>query len=175
LVRIREYRSEDFNELWRLDRECFPPRIAYSRFELMHYIHRRDAFTLVAEADGDRIGGFVVAEYRRGVRIHGEENTRATVGHIITIDVAPWARRSGFGTILMDAAEDRLREHDCKAVYLETAVDNAAAIAFYNRRGFSHLSTIPRYYDGKLDALLMGKRLGGKTQLVHPAPNAIEG
>ena len=145
---FREYRPDDFEELWRLDHECFAPNLAYSRFELMSYIRRRSAFTLVAE-DGKVIAGFVVAE----------RDARRQAGHIITIDVRSTARRTGVGTTLMDAAEARLLESGCRAVYLETAVNNEAAIAFYKRRGYFVLSTVPRYYDGKLDALVMGKKL----------------
>ena len=147
-MRIREYRQGDFDTLWRLDQECFPPNIAYSRFELMSYIRRRSAFTLVAE-NGTAISGFIVAE----------RHPRNQAGHIITIDVRSTARRAGVGGTLMDAAETRLQESGCAAVYLETAVNNEAAIAFYKRRGYFVLSTVPRYYDGKLDALVMGKKL----------------
>jgi ribosomal-protein-alanine N-acetyltransferase len=63
------------------------------------------------------------------------------------------------GTLLMDAAEARMRDQHCDVVYLETAVDNRAAIAFYKGRGYAFLSTIPRYYPGGLDALVMGKKL----------------
>ena len=153
-MQIREYRAKDFSQLWRLDQECFAPTIAYSRFELMHYIRRPGAFTLVVE-NSDAIVGFVVAECRVA---RGRGQTRYT-GHIITIDVSAAARRSGLGTSLMDAAERRLKKTGCDVVYLETAVNNAAAIAFYKLRGYSVLSVIPRYYDGKLDALLMGKKL----------------
>ena len=145
---FREYRPDDFEELWRLDHECFVPSMAYSRFELMCYIRRRSAFTLVAE-EGKAIAGFVVAE----------RDARRQAGHIITIDVRSTARRTGVGTTLMDAAEARLFQSGCRAVYLETAVNNEAAIAFYKRRGYFVLSTVPRYYDGKLDALVMGKKL----------------
>jgi [ribosomal protein S18]-alanine N-acetyltransferase len=145
-IAIRPGRAEDFNELWRIDQECFEPGISYSREELAHYMGRRGAFTLVAES-GTRILGFLVAETARFAR-----------GHVITIDVRAEARRHGAGTQLMQAAEDQLRGK-CSAVYLETAVNNLGAIRFYKRHGYSVLRTIPRYYQGRLDALLMGKEL----------------
>jgi ribosomal-protein-alanine N-acetyltransferase len=157
-VRIREYRPEDFNELWLLDQTCFPPGISYSRFELMHYIRGRGAFTLVAEGDDAKIGGFIVAECRRGVRGSKSQSQFAT-GHIITIDVAEWARRSGVGTLLMDEAELRMCNENCDVTYLEAAVDNVAAIAFYKGRGYGVLNSIPHYYNDEIDALVMGKRL----------------
>jgi ribosomal protein S18 acetylase RimI-like enzyme len=38
-------------------------------------------------------------------------------------------------------------------------VNNSAAISFYKKRDYTVLSTAPRYYEGKLDALVMGKKL----------------
>jgi ribosomal-protein-alanine N-acetyltransferase len=156
-VLVREYRAQDFDELWRLDQECFPPGIAYSRFQLMAYIRRRGAFTLVAENGDELICGFAVAECHSFPR--QDDGTRPNAGHVITIDVHEKVRRAGVGTILMDGVEKRLDQSGCGVVYLETAVNNRSAIAFYKRRGYSVLRIIPRYYEGKLDALLMGKKL----------------
>ncbi len=144
---IREATSADFRTLWQIDQECFTAGISYSQAELRHYMKRRGAFTLVKE-DGRSIAGFLVAE-----------SSRRGAGHIITIDVLPRARRAGIGSELLRAGEQRLLDSGCDAVLLETAVDNQAAIRFYKRHGYSVLKTIPRYYMGSLDALLMGKRL----------------
>ncbi len=81
------------------------------------------------------------------------------VGHIITIDVIAPARRSGLGSQLLTAAEDRLYAGGSHSVGLETAVDNYAAIAFYKRHGYSVVGTWPRYYSHAIDALVMRKRL----------------
>jgi ribosomal-protein-alanine N-acetyltransferase len=63
------------------------------------------------------------------------------------------------GTALLEAAEERLREAGSRHIFLETAVNNAPAIAFYKRHGYELIKTIPRYYKNDLDALLLGKRL----------------
>ena len=60
----------------------------------------------------------------------------------------------------MSAAEKRLAAENCHSVLLEVAVDNAPAISFYKRHGYSVLKTIPRYYNNSLDALMLGKKLG---------------
>jgi ribosomal-protein-alanine N-acetyltransferase len=144
---VRDFRVEDFETLWRIDQECFPPGIAYSRQELKVYVRRRGSFTLVAtNRDKDEIAGFVVA--------YG-----GLTGHIITIDVITTARRSGVGSLLLRAAEEQLRAGGSKAVGLETAVDNAAALAFYKRHGYHVVSTWPRYYSNGVDALLLSKSL----------------
>ena len=143
---LRPFGPADFETLCRIDQECFPPGIAYSPVELAYYVNRRGAITLISERDGV-IAGFLVAESRR------------SRGHIVTLDVLPAARRTGLGSKLITAAEERLRAAGCTAISLETAVDNAAALAFYKRHGYSVLGTIPRYYQGTLDALRMEKQL----------------
>lgn len=157
---IRPYRPEDFEALWRLDQVCFPAGIAYSRMELLTYIRRRSAFTLVAERVPPRagkdakpwLGGFLVAEAGR------------PAGHIITIDVRAEARRSGLGSRLMRETEKRLRELGCRSVLLEMAVDNQAALMFYKRLGFFLVKTIPRYYTTGVDAFVL------KKELLSPVP-----
>ena len=144
---LRDYRAEDFETLWRIDQECFPPGIAYPREELAYYLGQRNAFAMVAEQEGG-IAGFIVAEH-----------LRKGAGHIITLDVREAVRRAGLGSQLMRAAEERLGAAGCHVVFLETAVDNPAALAFYKRHGYSVLRTLPRYYPGSLDGLRMEKRL----------------
>jgi len=144
---IRDYRRQDFETLWQIDQACFARGISYTRRELAFHIARKRGFTLVAELDG-RIVGFVVVDRHR----NGQ-------GHVITIDVLPEARRSGLGSRLMAAAEERLRARGCSVVFLETAVDNAAALAFYKRHGYSIVHSVPRYYLDSLDALVLAKQL----------------
>lgn len=161
-LRIREFCKDDFEQLWGIDQECFPPGISYTRIELAFYMRRPRAFTLVAEREcgggtqagptqqqpGCALAGFIV----------GEASARGA-GHIITIDVRPEARRHRVGTALLQAAEKRLGAGGSGHVFLETAVNNAAAIAFYKRHGYELIKTIPRYYKNNLDALLLGKKL----------------
>ena len=85
---IREFRRSDFLRLWEIDQQCFQPGISYSQQELLSYMRRPRAFTMVAERDGEgpvlsgaappapHAVGFIVAE---GERKHS--------GPIITIEV----------------------------------------------------------------------------------------
>ncbi len=164
-LHIRDFHGDDFETLWRIDQQCFAPGISYSRPELAAYIRMTGSFTLVAEREqappqsdvavgrempfpNGTIVGFVVANAsRRGA------------GHIITIDVLPEARRSGLGSRLLAEAEERLRASSCTTVRLETAVDNTSALAFYKRHKYDLVRTIPRYYPGGVDALVLRKDL----------------
>jgi ribosomal protein S18 acetylase RimI-like enzyme len=48
---LRDYDKRDFETLFKLDRLCFDPGMAYSRPELASFIEQRRAYTLVAEWD----------------------------------------------------------------------------------------------------------------------------
>ncbi len=165
--KVRTFQPADFETLWRVDQECFPPGISYSRAELKLYMRRSRSFTLVAVGfapsstvvpdSGNsakhfpatapaNVAGFIVAE--ADGRGHG---------HIITIDVIASARRSGVGSLLLGAAEDRLRGAGCRSIELETAVDNSSALAFYKRHGYSVIKTFPHYYSNGVDALVLQK------------------
>jgi [ribosomal protein S18]-alanine N-acetyltransferase len=160
--KIREFRRSDFETLWEIDQKCFPPGISYSQMELLTYMRRPRSFTLVAERvaiaerkldlDGAEAVGFIVAEAGR------------SRGHIITIDILEPARRSGLGSKLLAAAENRLRVLGCGVVFLETAVDNAPALAFYKRHEYFLVKTVPRYYSTGVDAFVL------KKDLLSPAP-----
>jgi ribosomal-protein-alanine N-acetyltransferase len=144
---IREYKPEEFDILWRMDQACFPPGIAYSQRELKSYVSHRSTFTLVAADDKNgKVAGFIV--------VHS-----GPTGHVITIDVDPVIRRGGVGSLLLRAAEDRLRAVGSRAVGLETAVDNLGALQFYKRHGYSVVRTRPRYYPNGVDGLVLKKEL----------------
>jgi ribosomal-protein-alanine N-acetyltransferase len=152
---IREFKADDFDMLWRIDQDCFPPGIAYSKQELKSYIRHRGAFTLVADDAEPAKNGAKNARKAAGfIVVHG-----GPAGHVITIDVVAAARRLGVGSMLLQAAEDRLRAAGSRAVGLETAVDNLAALTFYKRHGYSVVRTWPHYYPNGVDALVIKKEL----------------
>lgn len=155
-VRLREYDPADFELLWRLDQLCFEDGISYSKAELEHYVRLKSAFTILAVAEmreaaerSSPICGFIIAHRRRG-----------GYGHILTIDVDPYFRQHGVGTKLLQSAHERLAREGCRTMFLETAVNNVAAIAFYKRHGYAVVRTIPRYYQATgMDAFLLSRKL----------------
>jgi [ribosomal protein S18]-alanine N-acetyltransferase len=153
-ITLRDFRNDDFETLWDIDQACFAPGIAYSRRELMSYVHLSGSSTVVAEgnlpgkSEPHSILGFIV--------VHAG---RKGLGHIITIDVLPAAQRLRVGSNLLAAAESWMRANQCSKSYLETAVDNLPALAFYKRHDYFLLKTLPRYYSSGVDAFVLEKDL----------------
>ncbi len=146
-VELRPYTAADFAALYALDRACFPPGIAYGRAELRAFLQHPSSFTVLA-CRGRIIEGFAVVRPAR----------KAAAGaalHVITIDVAPTARRKGVGGALMHWIAGKAEELGSEAIMLEVAVDNLPAQLFYRHHGFAVVGTIPGYYNGVLDALQM--------------------
>jgi ribosomal-protein-alanine N-acetyltransferase len=93
--------------------------------------------------------GFVLA------RIAADE------AEILTLAVAPAARRQGHGTALMAAALAAARARGAAAMLLEVAEGNAAARALYAALGFVPVGRRRRYYADGTDALILRCPLPG--------------
>jgi ribosomal-protein-alanine N-acetyltransferase len=145
-VALRPYEQRDFPALYKLDQSCFPAGIAYSKSTLRYFLDLPTADCLVAASDA-RIAGFILAE----------ENP--PLAHIITLDVAESHRRSGVGSALLTEIEQHFAYRGVRSVLLETAVNNEAGIAFWQRHGYRTEAVLQRYYLGRLDAYEMRKIL----------------
>lgn len=161
---LRVYQPEDFTRLLEIDQACFVEGIAYSSGELRYFLSMPAAIALVAlaadQGSADQgvssqatIVGFIIGDSFR------QRRATRMAGRIITIDVDPSRQHLGLGTLLLTAAEDRLRQSGCEYISLETAVDNDPALRFYKKHGYSVLRILPRYYLDSIDGLLMGKKL----------------
>ena len=90
-------------------------------------------FALISE-DVDGPTGFILARV-----IAGE-------AEILTLAVAPWARRQGVGLVLVEAAAAEAARQGAAAMFLEVAADNPAALGLYQRAGFEHAGQRRAYY-----------------------------
>lgn len=101
---------------------------------------------LVAEAEGFALGRVVLDE-----------------AELLTIAVAPGARRQGAGTRLMARWEAAAAARGAARAVLEVAADNAPARALYAARGFRPAGLRRGYYrrpDGlRIDALVLARSL----------------
>lgn len=145
-VTIRQYEAPDFAALYKLDQECFPAGIAYSKWSLQYFLKLPTADCLVA-LEGKQIVGFILAE------------KHPPLAHIITLDIAPRKRRTGLGSMLLEEMEKHFRFQEVRSVLLETAVDNESGIAFWQHHGYGTETVLKRYYLGRVDAFEMRKKL----------------
>ena len=77
---------------------------------------------------------------------------------ILTLAVAPEARRRGVGLALVGAAAGLARQGGASSLILEVGEDNPGAVALYERAGFVQAGRRRDYYDRggrRIDALLM--------------------
>jgi [ribosomal protein S18]-alanine N-acetyltransferase len=144
---LRGFKDDDLETLHAIDVACFPPGVAYSREELALFVGHHGSKTWVA-VEHDEAIGFLVAN-----------RTRNGTMHIITLDVKEAWRRHRVGTALMDAAEDWGRKEGLPTASLETAEENLAAQAFYQKRGYGKLGQVRNYYANGSTAWVMGKAL----------------
>jgi [ribosomal protein S18]-alanine N-acetyltransferase len=143
---LRPFSRADFEILYEIDQKCYPPEMAYSRREFRWYMRLPGAETIVAESEGAVAGFILTACFER-------------TGHIVTIDVLAEFRRARVGSALLDAAEKSLARRGATEIELETAVDNDAAIQFWQRSGYLTRGTLKNYYPGGLAAYAMIKRI----------------
>ncbi|GGL99220.1 alanine acetyltransferase [Pseudooceanicola nanhaiensis] len=82
---------------------------------------------------------------------------------LLTLAVAPSARRAGQGRRLLAAFESNARARGAGSAFLEVAADNGPAIALYAGAGWETRGTRRAYYqrpDGsRVDAVVMSKPL----------------
>ncbi|MBB4314629.1 GNAT family N-acetyltransferase [Roseospira marina] len=83
---------------------------------------------------------------------------------ILTLGVRPdrWRRR-GIARTVLAHGEDVLRRHGVERIFLEVALDNRAAVAFYTNAGYNVLGRRSGYYSTisgeTFDAATMGRTL----------------
>jgi [ribosomal protein S18]-alanine N-acetyltransferase len=145
-LRLREFQTADFEALYRIDQACYESAVAYSRRELRNYMRFPGSDCIIAEAAQKPIGFILTAH-------------RDAWGYIITLDVLAGYRRRGTGSHLLSEAEGRLAAAGVCEIALETAIDNASAIAFWQKHGYRTRGIKKRYYPGGRDAYSMTKSL----------------
>jgi len=86
---------------------------------------------------------------------------RAVAGEaeVLTLAVAPAARRAGTGRALLQAALDGASARGANAMFLEVSRNNTAAGALYLSAGFTEVGLRRRYYSDGADALVLRRDL----------------
>ena len=100
--------------------------------------------TIVARGAGPLLG-FAIMKYRD------------TEAHLLLLAVEAAQRRRGVASALLEWLEITVRTAGIESIRAEVRASNRAARAFYRRRGFAVRRTLPGYYQGVDDALVLVK------------------
>lgn len=109
----------------------------WSAATLTETLAQPGVLALLALANGEPLGFVIV----RAVPVAGGGEAE-----VLTIATRPQARRRGVARALMRAAMAKLAAQGIARVFLEVAVDNAPARAFYESRGFKSVGVRKGYY-----------------------------
>ena len=137
-------------QLMVFERELFGPEAWSAHGYRLELADTRSRWYVVAldPDDDDRLVGWA------GIMLLGED------AEILTVGVVPFRRRQGIATLLVDALESHGATQGVTDVFLEVRVDNAGAIALYERRGYERVGTRRGYYEhGRVDAAVMRRDL----------------
>jgi ribosomal-protein-alanine N-acetyltransferase len=147
---LRDIRMADFPMLYRIDQDCFEPGIAYTREDLRGFLSLSTSQGILAEWE-NRIVGFVI----------GYVSVRQ-MGHVVTLDVIEQRRRTGIGRHLLAELLRRFDQVGVSEVRLEVDMENAPAIAFYEKFGFRKRRRLADYYGPNRPAWEMGRTKGNE-------------
>lgn len=127
---VRRATAEDLPRLAALHAACFHE--SWNAEAMAALLASPGAFALIDAAQT----GFVL------VRAVADES------EVLTLAVAPAARRRGTATALLESAIQMLAEAGVQALFLEVNAANNAALALYFHLGFAAVARRPGYYTG---------------------------
>ena len=136
---IRPVTRADLQAMAELHASAFPPAERWGATAISAMLGLEGAFGLVAGAPD----GFILA--------------RAVAGEaeILTLAVAPEARRHGLGARLLEAALAGAAERGAACLFLEVSEANSPARSLYARAGAEEIGRRRRYYADGSDALVL--------------------
>ncbi|MDO5530331.1 MAG: GNAT family N-acetyltransferase [Paracoccus sp. (in: a-proteobacteria)] len=125
-------------ELARLHAACFTLPRPWTEAEFAALIAAKGAFLLTHEGAGFLLGRAIASE-----------------AELLTLAVAPEARRGGIARGLLARFAAAARRAGAESAFLEVAADNAPALALYQSAGWREAGRRRGYYAPGLDAAIM--------------------
>ena len=142
--------ATDLGLMARVHAQCFED--AWDEEALAALLAMPGAFGLLDEAQD----GFILLRAASGE------------AEILSLGVAPAARRRGVARGLLSAAIAECRQRGAKKLYLEVACDNFAALGLYSGAGFVEIGRRRNYYvraGGTVDALVLAREVGRSAEI----------
>ena len=144
-MRVRQAVERDFEELARLmvalhtELAPFEPlkkmrkdALDYAFLKMRRFVSEKDRVVFAAEEKGHLVG-YVAGKIEKRERIFGA----CEYGYVADIYVVPALRKKGIAALLMDAVEKFFIGRKMQYLELQVLSGNAAALGFYEKRGWS--------------------------------------
>ena len=144
MVTLREITREDCKTLVSLERECFS--IPWTESLFSGAFSRIDFYGLILEEDGCAVG------YICGTSLF-------ETAEIARVCVRKDYRRKGYGGLLLDGYEKKVKSLGAERIFLEVRVSNRSARLLYQSRGYTEGRVREKYYADGEDGLEMKKEL----------------
>ncbi|VFU07544.1 GNAT family N-acetyltransferase [Methylocella tundrae] len=119
-----------------------------SRRSLRYFLTVKTSLMLVL-ASSDHIRGYSLIGFRKG----------SLKARLYSIALDPAEHGRGLGRFLLHASERAAKAHGADFMRLEVRIDNAAAIALYEKNGYRVFDRIEDYYEDGGEALRFQKPL----------------
>jgi ribosomal-protein-alanine N-acetyltransferase len=152
---LRKCAPADISEVMSVNERTLP-----EHYSDVFYYDILDGFPegfLVVEWQGTVIG-YMMNRVEFGFsNIRGFSLTKKA--HVVSVAVLKEHQRKGLGWALMEEGHKAMMTRGCREAFLEVRVGNTAAIALYEKMGYSTSQRLYSYYRDGEDALLMTKAL----------------
>ena len=160
---LRGYLPRDLEALYTLDRLCFEAPFRFSRGAMRQFAQAGNALVQLACARaGAGVEDHATEDLLGFSIVHLEGEGQGAVGYVVTLDVAPAARRQGIAEILMRSGEAAAAKAGAKEMALHVFSANAGAVRLYERLGYQKAGTAENFYGRGLHAVIYRKRLAQK-------------
>lgn len=157
-VQIRWMIRRDMAEVLDIERQSF--EFAWTEEDFLTCLRQRNCIGMVAERQ-ERIVGFMIYELLKSQL------------HVLNFAVAPWSRRLGIGTQMMDKLVNKLSQQRRREITLEVRETNLSAQVFFRARGLNACGVLrSHYHDTTEDAYQMRYQLyPGEEGLLLSSPH----
>ncbi len=146
-MQIRAMDVKDLSKVLEIEQSLFPSDAWTKQLFLAELAEVPMSRSVVVVEDSDEIIGYA------SLRFIGKD------GDINTIAISTPNQNQGYGKLLLNWLLNIAKEKGVKELFLDVRADNDSAIAMYKKSGFEQIDVRKNYYDHKVDALVMRKKL----------------
>ncbi|MCF7848539.1 MAG: GNAT family N-acetyltransferase [Kiritimatiellales bacterium] len=136
-IEIRLAEIDDLAAIFHLGEKVFTPQEVsnlyrtWDEYEVTGLFNSEPDHLLVAKVDGCVVG------FAMGTTIE-KSRSAWSYGHLLWLGIDPDYARMGAGSMLFDRFREIMKDRGVRMLLVDTQADNAAAISFFQRKGFEN-------------------------------------